>query len=125
MKTLKRLPEAELIVMQAVWNCSQKPIPSAWLTNQFKDQWKTTSILTFLSRLCEKGFLQCEKQGKMNVYTPLITEEEYKTQESVSFLQKFYNGSVKNLVALLSDAGDLTHEDINELREFLDTQGRK
>lgn len=125
MKKIKRLPDAELIVMQEIWNASECPVPSAWITHQLREQWKPTSILTFLSRLCEKGFLKCEKDGKSNIYTPLITEEAYRAQESVSFLQRFYRGSIRDLVASLSDTGSLTDDDIDELRDFLDTQGRE
>lgn len=122
MKEIKRLPEAELAVMQEVWDAPEQPVPSAWVTERLKNRWKTTSILTFLSRLCEKGFLVCEKQGKMNFYTAVISQNIYREQESVSFLRRFYRGSVRNLVASLSQTGALTHEDLEELRDFLDQQ---
>ena len=38
------------------------------------------------------------------------------------FLYRLCGGSVKNLVASLSDAGALTEQDIDELRAFLDRQ---
>ena len=44
--------------------------------------------------------------------------------ESRSFVERVCGGSVKNLVASLSDAGALTAHDIDELRAFLDAQGR-
>ena len=61
----------------------------------------------------------------MNVYTPLIDENCYRSQESVSFLQRFYHGSVRNLVAALTGTGDLNQEDLEELRDFLEKQGRE
>lgn len=125
MKKIKRLPDAELIVMQEIWNAPAFPVASTWITNRCKEQWKTTSVLTFLSRLCEKGFVKCEKEGKVNVYTPLITEVDYRAHESVSFLQRFYRGSIRDLVVSLSDTGELTRDDLDELRDFLDTQGRE
>lgn len=124
MRETKRLPDAELAVMQEVWNAPERPVPSAWVTERLADRWKTTSVLTFLSRLCEKGFLQCDKQGKMNVYTPLISQDDYGERESVSLLRRFYRGSVRDLVASLSHTGALTREDLDELRDFLDEQGR-
>ena len=85
-------------------------------------EWKMTSVLTFLSRLCDKGFLSCTKEGRQNLYTPLVSEEDYRQSESVGFLRRLCGGSVKNLVASLSDAGALTEQDIDELRAFLDRQ---
>lgn len=125
MQKIKRLPDAELVVMQVVWRAPETPVPSTWITAQLKEQWKQTSVLTFLSRLCEKDFLKCEKLGKVNVYTPLIDENCYRSQESVSFLQRFYHGSVRNLVAALTGTGDLNQEDLEELRDFLEKQGRE
>lgn len=125
MQKIKRLPDAELVVMQVVWRAPETPVPSTWITAQLKEQWKQTSVLTFLSRLCEKEFLKCEKLGKVNVYTPLIDENCYRSQESVSFLQRFYHGSVRNLVAALTGTGDLNQEDLEELRDFLEKQGRE
>ena len=81
-------------------------------------------MLSFLSRLCDKGFLSCTKEGRQNLYAPLISESDYRQRESVGFVRRLCGGSVKNLVASLSDAGALTENDIDELRAFLDAQER-
>lgn len=123
MKTMKSLPDAELEVMQAVWSL-EPPVTAAAVQQRVSREWKATSVLTFLSRLCDKGFLSCEKEGRQNFYTPLIGREAYLQRESTSFVRRVCGGSVKNLVASLSDAGALTEQDMADLRAFLDAQGR-
>lgn len=123
MDKMKRLPDAELEVMQAVWSL-EPPVTAAEVQQKAPSDWKATSVLTFLSRLCDKGFLSCEKEGRQNLYMPLITREAYLQRESRSFVERVCGGSVKNLVASLSDAGALTENDLDELRAFLDAQGR-
>lgn len=123
MKTGKRLPDAELEVMQAIWSL-EPPVTAAAVQQQVSREWKATSVLTFLSRLCDKGFLSCEKEGRQNYYTPLVSRETYLQRESTSFVRRLCGGSVKNLVASLSDAGALTEQDIDDLRAFLDARGR-
>lgn len=123
MKTGKRLPDAELEVMQAIWSL-EPPVTASAVQQHVSKEWKATSVLTFLSRLCDKGFLACEKEGRQNLYTPLISQEAYLQRESTSFVKRLCGGSVKNLVASLSDAGALTEQDIEDLRAFLDAQGR-
>lgn len=123
MEKSKRLPDAELEVMQAVWSL-EAPVTAAAVQQKVPSEWKATSVLTFLSRLCDKGFLSCEKEGRQNQYTPRVTQEEYLQRESRSFVERVCGGSVKNLVASLSDAGALTAHDIDELRAFLDAQER-
>ena len=46
-----------------------------------------------------------------SLYTPLVSEKDYRQRESVGFLRRLCGGSVKNLVASLSDAGALTEQD--------------
>ena len=121
MEDIKRLPDAELEVMQAVWRLVP-PVTAAAVQEQTGKGWKATSVLTFLSRLCDKGFLTCEKRGRQNLYTPRVTQEAYLKSESRSLLDRLCGGSVKNLVACLSDAGALTERDLDELRAFLDAQ---
>ncbi|MFR3786379.1 BlaI/MecI/CopY family transcriptional regulator [Agathobaculum desmolans] len=123
MKTAKHLPDAELAVMQAVWSL-EPPVTASAVQQQVPQDWKATSVLTFLSRLCDKGFLSCRKEGRQNLYTPLVSRAAYLQQESRSFVERLCGGSVKNLVASLSDAGALTESDVEELRAFLDVQGR-
>ena len=123
MKAGKRLPDAELEVMQAIWSL-EPPVTAAAVQQRVSKEWKATSVLTFLSRLCDKGFLSCEKEGRQNYYTPLVSRETYPQRESTSFVRRLCGGSVKNLVASLSDAGALTEQDIEDLRAFLDAQGR-
>ena len=123
MDKMKRLPDAELEVMQAVWSL-KAPVTAAEVQRKVPSDWKATSVLTFLSRLCDKGFLSCEKEGRQNLYTPRVAQEDYLQRESRSFVERMCGGSVKNLVASLSDAGALTKSDIDELRAFLDAQGR-
>ena len=85
----RRLPDAELEVMQIVWHAGQ-PVTSGYVQEHAAQDWKATSVLTFLSRLCEKGFLSREKCGKQNFYAPLVDESSYLQQESASFLQHYY-----------------------------------
>lgn len=121
MRNDKRLPDAELEVMQTIWSLGTQ-VTAAEVQQHADKDWKMTSVLTFLSRLCDKGFLFCTKEGRQNLYTPLVSEEDYRQRESIGFLRRLCGGSVKNLVASLSDAGALTEQDIDELRAFLDRQ---
>lgn len=121
MEKIKRLPDAELTVMQLIW-AQTPPITAALIQEQAQNKWKMTSILTFLARLTEKGFLSCEKEGRTNYYAPIISEKEYLQSEGVNFIERVCGGSVKNLVASLSAAGALQEEDILELKQFLNKQ---
>jgi len=122
-QTIRRLPDAELEVMQAVWQC-EAPVSRAEMETILKDShpMALTTLLTLLTRLAEKGFLQIEKEGRRSNYTPLISREEYLAQQSRSFVEKVCGGSMSAFAAALCDSG-LSKEDLAELRELLERDG--
>lgn len=120
-KSIRRLPDGELEVMQAVWDC-QPPVSRHALEEKLGGVHAPTTVLTLLSRLAEKGFLAVDKQGRGNVYTPLVTRQDYLAAQSRRFLDTLCRGSLGVFAAALCDSG-LSKEDIEELRALLDKGG--
>ncbi len=119
MKKAKKLPEAELKIMMAVWE-NRPPVSRTVLSQQLAENgWTDPTILTMLGRLVKKGFLACEKQGNKNMYTPLISKEEYMVTESISFTQKLQDISLTGLMAALVDSRGITQDEITRLEEML------
>ena len=78
----------------------------------------TTTLLTLLSRLSEKGFFRVDKEGRKSLYAPLVTREDYLAAQSRSFIQKLCGGSLSTFASALCDSG-LSKEELEELRELL------
>ena len=120
---IHRLPDSELELMQAIWQCEPPVSRSDLEAHLSKNRYLApTTILTFLTRLCEKGFLTVERRGKTNCYTPLISEKDYLAQESRSILNRLYGGSLKAFATALVDSG-ISKEEIEALRVMLE-EGR-
>ncbi len=83
------------------------------------NDWKSTTLLTFLSRLEKKGMLTIERQGKTNLYIPAVTAAAFLERESAQFLEQNFNGSVRDLVAAMADYRGITKEEIEELYAWL------
>lgn len=118
--TIRRLPDAEQEVMQAVWACN---IPAA-RTDIEEILFKThpmamTTLLTLLTRLSEKGFLTIEKKGRRSYYTPCVSQEEYLASQSKNFFEKLCGGNLSTFANALCDSG-LTKEELAELRSLLE-----
>ncbi len=105
--TLKKLGDAE--IMQIIWN-SNAAVTSNQILKELQERrkWQLSTLMTSLSRLSEKGFVNCDRSTGTNLYTPIISENDYKTKESKNFLQKLYNNR------------ELKNTDMAELRKFLD-----
>ncbi len=118
--SIRRLPDAELEVMQALWACET---PAA-RTDIEKILFEThpmamTTLLTLLTRLQEKEFISIGKNGRRSYYTPMITREEYLASQSRSFFQKLCGGNLSIFANALCDSG-LSREEIDELRNLLE-----
>ena len=119
-QSIRRLPDRELELMQIIWQ-KEPPVSRTEIEENLKKDHTlaATTILTLLTRLCEKGFLKLEKQGRANLYTPVVTQKAYLAGESRSLLIKLYGGSVRTFAAALCDSG-LTREELAELRDLLE-----
>ena len=118
--TMKRLPESELEVMQAVWACSP-PASRADIKEQLAASYPIaqTTLLTLLTRLTDKGFLKAELDGQRKLFSPLISQQEYLAAQSNRFVKKLCGGNLSTFAAALCDSG-LTKEELAALREMLE-----
>lgn len=118
---MKRLPDSELEIMMIIWEWN-KPVTRFEIEEKLDKERKLspTTILSFLSRLQEKGFLEVQKAGKNNVYIALIDKDSYMQTESKNVLKRLYNNSAKNFLAALYDGDNLSEEDLSELAAYLE-----
>lgn len=117
----KNLGEAELEIMQVVWD-SGNPVTSNYILKELQERrnWPLSTLMTSLARLADKGFISCDRSTGRNLYTSIISENEYKTGASKHFLEKLYNNSIQNMITALYQSKEIKSSDIEELRNFLD-----
>ncbi|MBC8616015.1 MULTISPECIES: BlaI/MecI/CopY family transcriptional regulator [Clostridia] len=119
-KTYQRLPESELDIMLVLWNhtppMNRMEIEKVINT---KKSLAPTTILSLLARLEAKNFVEVTKQGKMNLYTPLVSQSDYQAHESQSVLEKLYGNSLKKFVTSLYQGKKVSSEEIQNLSDFL------
>ena len=119
-ESIRRLPDAELEVMQALWACEAPAARTDIEKVLFpRHPMALTTLLTLLTRLSEKGFLSIEKAGRRSVYTPLVTQEDYLAAQGRNFFHKLCGGSVSAFASALCDSG-LSKEELAELRHLLE-----
>ena len=121
MTRIKRLPDAELRVMQALWQAKGEATRPELdeLLKQDTD-WSATTVLNLLARLETRGFVARDKCGRGYRYRALVTQEEYRQEESRSVLTRLFGGSVKQFVAALDGGNALSQNDVEELSAYLD-----
>lgn len=119
MKILKKLPESEFEIMMHIWEADEC-VTSDYLMERLDKKWAKTTVLNFLNRLCERKFITCRKEGRINIYTPIVKKEDYINNESRTFFEKFHHNSIKSLIASLYDGKSITKSDAEELKKFIE-----
>ena len=128
MGNLFTISEAEYEVMKIIW--ANAPVSTNEVVEKLLETstWSPKTIQTLLSRLVKKGIIDYKKDSRIFVYTPLVKEEEYLEQESDTFLNRFYEGTLNSMVVNFLEQDKLTKDDIDELKRILDeklTKGGK
>ena len=120
MNRLPQISEAEFEVMKIVWQYA--PVSTNEITDRLMKttSWGAKTIQTLIKRLTNKGALTYEKEGRLYVYTPLVKENEYISQQSNSFLRRFYDGDITAMLSAYIKNDRLSAEEIGTLRSILD-----
>lgn len=114
-----QLPETELEVMNAVWKL-RPPVTTAMLMEEIsvRHTWKTPTLISFLLRLEEKGFIISYKTGKERCYIPVAERDIYMSRMAVRFVDRFFGGSFTDFLDSLYLEKDFA-EEIDELAVWL------
>lgn len=116
---MQRISEYELELMKIIWTNGGTAV-YAQIVKALEDKgtpWTKNTIITLLSRLAEKGFLERSKIGlHRNQYTAILSEAEYQSDQTENFLEKVYEGNAKGLVSTLIQKDLLSCEDYESLR---------
>jgi BlaI family penicillinase repressor len=115
---------AEWPIMELLW---ESPKTLMELVNVLTVQvgWSKSTITTMVRRMDDKGLITFHTDGRTKVFRPAVTREAVTTQETVSLLNRAYNGSVGLLVSAMAQRNNLSQADIEELYAILkEAEGR-
>ena len=126
MKPVK-LTASEWNVLECLWEKSPQTVMQLVARLEEKVGWAKSTTITTLRRMEEKELVHCKIVGKGKSYTPTVEQEEASVQETKSFLNRVYRGSVGLMMSAMAQRQELSREDIAELREILRKaeEGRK
>ena len=113
-----KISDAELEIMRILWQ-KKDAVSFSDIRIELSEKmgWEKSTIATLLKRLQKKGAVSIQEK-EMHYYVPNITKEDYVMSKKESLIDKLYDGSVKNFVAALCKRGELTEEDIDELKMY-------
>jgi len=120
MKEKKLLTRVETQVMNILWSLPDGGVTSAEVMECHPEPKPAmTTLLTFLKRLTEKGFVHTDKEGKLLRFTPLISRDEYTEQYLDDTKDTFFGGSPASLVSFFVSRQQFSDDEVNELLSII------
>lgn len=119
----QQLTELELELMQEIWSlgtCTVRAVHAA-----LPRQLAYTTVATVMKVLEHKGFLSIQKQDKAYVYTPTLSKDAYASGALKRVTDRLYRGRAAPMVAQLLGDSELTHAELEQLRELIRSKQAK
>lgn len=113
------LSDGEWNIMNMLWKSAPQTITK--LTSALKEStgWSKHTIITMLGRMESKGAVRYEQGVKAKQYYPAVERAETALEETESFLDKVYSGSLGLMVNTMVEKNSLSKEEIEELYAIL------
>lgn len=83
------------------------------------------TVQTLLRRLEKKGYIKHDVRGKAHMFYPVAKREDVIGSAVGAFVDKLFGGDSLPLVHYLAKHGDISHADIEGLKELIDTNTDK
>lgn len=119
----RNLSASETTIMKAIWDTKEDiSIPDLieLLRTSYGKDYARTTVVTFLLKLSDKGFVRTYRKGKLSYAHAMKSEEEYRAKLVNEETDYWFGGSVSNLISALCSTRKLTKEEIAEIRSMLD-----
>lgn len=113
------ISDAEWKAMEVVWK--NPGITIGLIRTALEDNgWSYSTIKTLVLRLVKKNALRTEESDIGKRYYACISEQEAKTQETHSLIERLYEGSIKRMVSNLVEDSSLSQKDVDDLMKLID-----
>lgn len=115
---MAQISEAEAVVMDVLWR--HQPLGADEVVAALASRdWAEPTIKTLLNRLLTKGAISARREGRRYLYSPVLQRQAWVSEQSEGFLERVFEGRVAPLVAHFSQRGELSAQDIAELKQLI------
>jgi BlaI family transcriptional regulator, penicillinase repressor len=118
-KRSETLTEAELRVMNVLWEKGQASVQQVLDGMQEKLNLAYNSVLTTIRVLENKGYLGHKKDGRAHIYEPLIARAEASRSEVRHLVSRFFANSHESLLLNLLEEQNFDADELKRLRQIL------
>lgn len=113
---MEKLTFQEEEVMLSIWQVKTGAVKD-FINEMQAESMPYTTVASIVKNLEKKGFVSGRKYGNTYVYTPIISEVDYKSRYMSSVVQKYFTNSYKDMVTFFVKKEKIS---ANELREIIE-----
>ncbi|QRR00055.1 BlaI/MecI/CopY family transcriptional regulator [Dyadobacter sandarakinus] len=82
----------------------------------------STTVITLLKRMQDKGFADYKLFGNSRQYFPLVSKTDYFSQHVNSLIRNFFNNSAAQFGSFFAKETDLSTQELEQLRNIIDQE---
>jgi predicted transcriptional regulator len=115
------LSQAEFEVLKVLWDLAPATVRD--VMNELHARGRKvayTTVLTFLTRLKQKGFVATKKSGQAYVYKPRVTRDRIVKSRLAEMIDQLFDGAAAPLVLQLMQTESFSADEIAHLRRLID-----
>ena len=116
----KRLTPLETLIMNVLWDESPAAVKQVQERLTAIKPMAYNTVLTIMRILRDKGFVVSEREGRSDLYRPVVTREDMGRRSLGEVIDSFFSGSAEALVSQLLDGQSLSDEELTAIRKELD-----
>jgi len=116
MENNRRISEAELTVLEALWDAGEAlTIKAIQEALKGRRGWDPATVCSLVARLTEKRALTVDRSAREPAYRPAFGRREYAWDLTQVLLGRLYGNNAKALVSALLERGALKPADLARL----------
>ena len=79
-----------------------------------------TTLASSIKNIERKGYLTHRYYGSVNIYKPVISQEDYSKRSINRLVKNFFGGSVGNFLSFMVKEKNISEKEIEELQQMID-----
>ncbi len=122
---LPPLSEAQMEIMNVVWDRGEATVADVWKVLSARRRVARSTVLTMLTRLEQKGWLNCDEEGHAFRYRAALPREATLGTMVRRLIDTAFGGSAEGLVMALLHGRGVSKEEARKIKKMIDrAEGR-
>ena len=119
-KSSPTLTEAELQLMEIIWDRGQGTVADVVAALPSNSQLAYSTVLTTLRILERKGYVSHVQEGRAFIYKPVVDQKQARQSALKHLLSRFFNNSPELLVLNVMEQEELDLDELERLKKLVD-----